>query len=160
MRTVAEIVGIVLGCSVVAVMIFGIFVMPFVIRYRNKLSHEKKMLPCPICGHRAITMHYTGYNNPYFFTAECGAYARRDDSFNGTDSPNGYFKNDPPMTEVQKHCDFCAGYGANVPQFYTRLGAVNWWNKVACSYGYTATWKANLPKEKAKALHITPGIIR
>jgi len=103
------------------------------LNYANDIKHDKKMKPCPKCGHRAMTVFYNGENNPPFFTAECGAYARRGDDSIGSVSPDGMFKDEPPLTEKQKTCRYCAGYCADVPRFVTRLGAVKWWNKVACS---------------------------
>lgn len=88
------------------------------------------MLPCPKCGHKAITVHYTGENNPYFFTAECGAYVRRgEDRIGSTGTFNG--NGLPPLTDEQKKCHYFAGYCSDAPHFATRKGAVMWWNKVA-----------------------------
>ena len=105
--------------------------------HANDIRLEASMKPCPKCGHRAVTVYYNGENDPPFFTAECGAYARRNEygHINGSLTPAHYFDNDPPMTEAQKRCSYCAGYTAKVPHFVTRRGAVRWWNNVACKQG-------------------------
>ena len=100
----------------------------------NDIRLEATMKPCPKCGHRAITVYYCGENNPPFFTAECGAYMRRNEygHIDGSYTPEGSFDNDPPMTDEQRKCSYCAGYCAHVPHFATRMEAVEWWNDVAC----------------------------
>lgn len=102
--------------------------------HANDIELESMMKPCPKCGHKAITVYYTGENYPPFFTAECGAYMRRDEwgHINGSIAPEHYFDGEKPMTDAQKECSYCAGYGAEVPQFMTRRGAIEWWNNVAC----------------------------
>lgn len=104
------------------------------ISHANDIELEATMKPCPKCGHKAITVYYNGENNPPFFTAECGAYMRRNEygHIDGSITPKHYFDGEKPMTEAQKKCSYCAGYSAKVPQFMTRLGAINWWNNVAC----------------------------
>lgn len=129
--------------TVINICLVGIFLALFVIvptactiyiRWANNIRWEDRMLPCPKCGHRAITVHYTGENNPYFFTAECGAYVRRGDDNLGSVGAVRQ-RNDPPMTEAQKKCKFCAGYCAKVPHFATRRGAVKWWNSFVKAEG-------------------------
>lgn len=123
------IVSICFAAALLTVFIVGPIALMIYSRWANDIRWEDKMLPCPKCGHRAITVHYTGENNPYFFTAECGAYVRRGEDSIG--SVGGIRRrNDPPMTEAQKKCNFCAGYCAEVPHFVTRRGAVKWWNSL------------------------------
>lgn len=102
--------------------------------HANDIELESTMKPCPKCGHKAITVYYNGENNPPFFTAECGAYMRRNEygHIDGSITPKHYFDGEKPMTEAQKNCSYCAEYGAKVPHFLTRLGAIKWWNNVAC----------------------------
>lgn len=101
------------------------------IKYANDIRHEGRMLPCPKCGHKAITILYNGENNPPFYTAECGSYERSNNMhhISGTHGSDRYFEGEPEMTEEQKKCKFCAGYGSYVPHFKTRLDAVLWWNR-------------------------------
>ena len=125
---------VILAIALVIVLALGAGLFVCWLSHANDIKLEASMKPCPKCGHRAVTVYYNGENDPPFFTAECGAYARRDEygHINGSLTPEHYFDNDPPMTEAQKKCSYCAGYTANVPHFMTRRGAVQWWNDVAC----------------------------
>ena len=124
-------IALVLGLALSA----GLFA--YRLSHANDIELESSMKPCPKCGHRAITVYYNGENDPPFFTAECGAYMRRNEygHIDGSLMPAHYFDNDSPMTETQKRCSYCAGYSAGVPHFMTRRGAVLWWNRVACKQG-------------------------
>ena len=120
--------------ALVLVLVISAGVFVYRLGHANDIELESTMKPCPKCGHRAVTVWYNGENDPTFFTAECGAYARRDEyvHIDGSILPENYFANEPPMTEAQKKCSYCAGYTAKVPHFITRRGAVKWWNNVAC----------------------------
>lgn len=127
--SIMEYIGVSLLLFTFALMLLGPIVCHFYTKYANDIKWEKLMKPCPKCGHRAITVHYTGENNPYFFTAECGAYVRRGEDNIGTVgeiNTNGL----PPLTEEQKKCNFYAGYCSDAPHFATRKGAVMWWNRM------------------------------
>ncbi len=126
--TIAEMIVEIIGIAIVAAIVICPIALHYYTKWADNIKWEKEMLPCPKCGHRAITIHYTGENNPYFFTAECGAYVRRGEPLDYNDPSQ--FKDLPPMTEEQKKCSFCAGYCADVPHFATRKGAVMWWNRM------------------------------
>lgn len=129
--------AVVLAIAMVLVLTLSTGLFACRLSHANDVELEASMKPCPKCGHRAITVYYNGENDPPFFTAECGAYMRRDEygHIDGSLTPAHYFDNDPPMTEAQKKCSYCAGYTAKVPHFMTRRGAVQWWNSVACKQG-------------------------
>ena len=123
---------LVIALVLVLVLSAGLFVRWM--SHANDIELEASMKPRPKCGHRAITVWYNGENDPPFFTAECGAYMHRNEygHIDGSYTPEGFFDNDPPMTDEQKKCSYCAGYCAKVPHFAARRGAVRWWNDVAC----------------------------
>lgn len=127
----------ILVIALVLILTLSVGLSAYRLSHANDIELEASMKPCPKCGHRAITVYYNGENNPPFFTAECGAYARRNEygHIDGSLMPAHYFADDPPMTEAQKKCSYCAGYSAEVPHFMTRRGAVQWWNRVACKQG-------------------------
>lgn len=128
--------------SILLIFIFAGIFDYFWVRYSSgQRKWESIMKPCPKCGHKAIIVWYNGENNPQFYQPECGAYSRRESerhNFLGEISPEGYFNDQPPMTDKQKECKYLAGYcndekdKIGVPHFRTPRAAAIWWNRVGC----------------------------
>lgn len=96
----------------------------------NDIGFEKKMKPCPRCGHPAITVFNRGWNDSGFFTVECGAYVHGHNGGMDDYLPEHYLKKWPELSDEQRKCRFCSGYDGKPRKFLTRWGAVRWWNKL------------------------------
>lgn len=86
----------------------------------NKFWSEQ-IEPCPICGKKAVVIHYCGENRPEFWDVECGDF------------------DDHGAWSVSGKCHFHCGDGMKeIPRHYTLADAVLYWNNIVVPIGIAA----------------------
>lgn len=92
---------------------------------KTNLEYNKywigKIEPCPICGHKAVVIHYCGENNPEWFRIECGDFE------------------DHGLWGVPGKCNFMGSISElDCPRHYTLGDAVTYWNDTVVPIGIAA----------------------
>lgn len=91
----------------------------------SNLEYDKfwigQMKPCPICGHKAVVIHYCGENKPEWYRIECGDFE------------------DHGLWGVPGKCNFIGSISElDFHRHYTLADAVTFWNETVVPIGLAA----------------------